>query len=166
MIWQNLMLTMKRWDSNHLLDHRVYCDRRLIVADCCYSLKAIVTHIGASASSGHYVAYRPNEVGFNKYDDTRLSHVQEYGDHIVGSTQEKVYILLYSKCTEPASWRLPPVKRPAIDLDASESDKEDSELTQPWPPRTTRTPSPPRRQETRLESKDISGMHVCSHGNM
>ena len=153
---QNLMLTMKRWDGDHLLDHRVYCDRRLIVADCCYSLKAIVTHIGASASSGHYVAYRPTEAGFKKYDDTRLSHVQEYGDYIVGSTQEKVYILLYSKCTEPASWRMPPVKRPAIDLDASESDKEDSELTQEWPPRTRRTASPPRRQETTLESKDIT----------
>ena len=129
---RTLMLTLKRWTNNGLLGHRVRCDRRLVVGDCCYYLKAVVTHVGATASSGHYIAYRPNETGFDKYDDARVSQVTQYGDYIVGSSEEKVYLLMYSQVPAPASPRLPPVKRPAIDLDDSEG-SDDSVRTQPWP---------------------------------
>ena len=130
-----LMLTLKRWNNHGLLSHRVYCNRRLVVNDGCYFLKAVVTHIGATAASGHYIAYRPNAMGFEKYDDARYSQVTEYGDYIIGPSEEKVYMLLYSKIPDAASPRLPPVKRPAIDLDDTET--EDSAPTKPWRPRPT-----------------------------
>ena len=133
---RTLLVTLKRWTNHGLLGHRVCCNRRLVVGDCCYYLKAVVTHIGATASSGHYIAYRPNDIGFDKYDDARVSQVTDYGDYIVGPSEEKVYLLMYSQVPAPASPRLPPVKRPAIDLDDSEG-SDDSAPTQPWPAKPT-----------------------------
>ena len=130
---RTLMVTLKRWTNSGLLDHPVCCNRQLVVGDCRYFLKAVVTHIGATASSGHYIAYRPNNMGFEKYDDSRLSQVTNCGDYIVSSSEEKVYLLMYSQIPAPTSPRLPPVKRPAVDLDDSET--EDSTPTEPWPPR-------------------------------
>ncbi|CAE7285846.1 Usp17le [Symbiodinium sp. KB8] len=115
-----LLLSLNRWDRVHgLLDHDIYCNESLSNDGAQYQLKAVVTHIGQTAASGHYVCYRACPEGFRKFDDTRISTLPGQSTSFVTSAQEKVYILLYVKISEDAEAVAARLPSRVVDIDSS-----------------------------------------------
>ena len=130
--WPNvLVICLKRWDGTHgLLSHRVYCNETLTADGHAYRLASLITHIGASPTSGHYVAYRRAQHEFLRLDDARATPFDGSGGFFSPMQNEKVYILIYMKEESARSTRhvdprhpddsnrRPPTKRAAIELDS------------------------------------------------
>ncbi|CAE7460253.1 unnamed protein product [Symbiodinium sp. CCMP2456] len=117
-----LMLVLKRWDPRRgLVDHDVYCNNTITVAGLLYKLKSAVAHIGHTAMSGHYVAYRAAADGVRKYDDSRIGKTTT--DFVTVAPSETIYVLIYEKVTE-ASENLLPAGVSAV---SSEKDSDDSD---------------------------------------
>ncbi|CAE7271115.1 PIF1 [Symbiodinium sp. CCMP2592] len=129
---ENLIIVLKRWDAEHgVLHHNVFADEELQVAHgACYRLRAVVCHIGETAASGHYVAYRPHGNRFQRLDDANISEVAAIPGK-AGPTPEKAYIVCYTRADDhPDVARAPALKRPAIELDPSDdSDNSDVLVT-------------------------------------
>ena len=129
--WPNvLVICLKRWDGTHgLLSHRVYCNETLTADGHAYRLASLITHIGASPTSGHYVAYRRAQHEFLRLDDARATPFDGSGGFFSPMQNEKVYILIYMKEESARSTRhvdprhpddgnrRPPTKRAAVELD-------------------------------------------------
>ena len=126
-----LVICLKRWDGTHgLLSHRVYCNETLMADGHAYRLASLITHIGASPTSGHYVAYRRAQHEFLRLDDARATPFDGSGGFFSPMQNEKVYILIYMKEESARSTRhvdphhpddsnrRPPTKRAAIELDS------------------------------------------------
>ena len=93
-----LVICLKRWDGTHgLLSHRVYCNETLMADGHAYRLASLITHIGASPTSGHYVAYRRAQHEFLRLDDARATPFDGSGGFFSPMQNEKVYILIYMK---------------------------------------------------------------------
>ena len=93
-----LLLCLKRWDSAYgLLGHQVYCNNIITAEGNTYSLKSLITHIGAQPSSGHYVAYRRCQEGFRRFDDARVTSADNVAGFFSSVPGEKVYVIIYRK---------------------------------------------------------------------
>ncbi|CAE7574509.1 UBP25, partial [Symbiodinium sp. KB8] len=120
-----LMLSLKRWNTERrMLAHKVDCTDALVVGDRTYRLQSLVAHIGASADSGHYVAYRRQEKHVLKCNDQIVTILPDF----VLPAEEKAYILYYVRDNADASDGA--AGQGVIDLD-SDSDvivQEDAEV--------------------------------------
>ena len=95
-----LMLSLKRWNTERrMLAHKVDCTDALVVGDRTYRLQSLVAHIGASADSGHYVAYRRQEKHVLKCNDQIVTILPDF----VLPAEEKAYILYYVRDNADAS---------------------------------------------------------------
>ncbi|CAE7482276.1 Usp17ld [Symbiodinium sp. CCMP2592] len=92
--WPNvLMMTLKRWDNDGVLTHPVVCEPSLKAGTKTYKLQAIVSHIGATADSGHYLAYRRHGDRILRCNDHVITMVPTFDL----PSDEKAYILLYEQ---------------------------------------------------------------------
>ena len=95
-----LMLSLKRWNTERrMLAHKVDCTDALVVGDRTYRLQSLIAHIGASADSGHYVAYRRQEKHVLKCNDQIVTILPDF----VLPAEEKAYILYYVRDNADAS---------------------------------------------------------------
>jgi len=62
-----------------------------------YDLKAVVSHIGTEAASGHYVACVNTFAGWAIFDDSNVQYVSE-----IDVLKQQGYILFYQKKAYPA----------------------------------------------------------------
>ena len=127
---ENLVVTLKRWDGLHgLLSHKVHVDPELRVeqGNIVYRLRSVVSHIGETAASGHYVAYRPRESDFLRFDDSTVSTTRQNPGAETAAAGEKVYIVCYTRVAEVPVIPAVPAKRDAIHLDDSD-ESEDSDV--------------------------------------
>ncbi|CAE7393007.1 USP17L21, partial [Symbiodinium pilosum] len=127
-----LLLCVKRWDAlRGLIAQQIHCSTTLSAGGNEYRLQALATHIGATPSSGHYVAYRRRGAGFVQLNDHMVSPLKAQDeDFFVTMPDEKVYMLAYVKnsaetrSTAPVAMPKFNFKRPpradaaAIDLDS------------------------------------------------
>jgi len=122
-----LMLTLKRWDfpRRRALAHRVSCDATLTVGGRTYRLQSLVAHIGASADSGHYVAYRRHSDRVLKCNDNTMTFLPDF----ILPPEEKAYVLYYVAQDRGEHEDLPPV--PGIGLDVSSDSDVIMELDPP-----------------------------------
>ena len=128
-----LLLCVKRWDAlRGLIAQQIHCSTTLSAGGNEYSLQALATHIGATPSSGHYVAYQRRGAGFLQLNDHMVSPLNTQDeDFFVTMPHEKVYMLAYAKnsagtrSTAPVAMPKFNFKRKgqtaAIDLDSSPS---------------------------------------------
>ena len=65
-----------------------------------YRLRSVVSHIGETAASGHYVAYRPRESHFLRFDDSTVSTTKQNPGTETLAAGEKVYIVCYNRVAE------------------------------------------------------------------
>ena len=127
-----LLLCVKRWDAlRGLIAQQIHCSKTLSAGGNEYSLQALATHIGATPSSGHYMAYQRRGAGFVQLNDHMVSPLKTQDeDFFVTMPDEKVYMLAYVKTSAGTSTA--PVAMPkfnfkrkaqtaAIDLDSSPS---------------------------------------------
>ena len=99
-----LVIFLKRWDNVHgLLTHKVYCNNILAAENNHYRLKSVVAHIGATPTSGHYVAYGLRQNGFMRMDDGKLTPAEEFAGYFTAMPEEKVYVVMYTKNQEDAT---------------------------------------------------------------
>ena len=127
---ENLVVTLKRCDGLHgLLSHKVHVDPelRLEQGNVVYRLRSVVSHIGETAASGHYVAYRPRESDFLRFDDSTVSTTRQNPGAETAAAGEKVYIVCYTRVAEVPAIPAVPAKRDAIHLDDSD-ESEDSDV--------------------------------------
>ena len=97
---QTLLASLKRWDQTHgLLTHEVHCNELLMTGSCAYKLHSVVTHVGATPDSGHYVAHRRHGLGFITLNDTVITCTAAAKVHSFSALpEEKVYVAVYIKC--------------------------------------------------------------------
>ena len=117
-----LVLALKRWDPVHgLLSHQIHCNDVLAAGDTMYKLHAVVTHIGLTANSGHYLAHRREGSEFVTLNDA-IVQVMSPAEITTFKTMpnEKVYIAVYTKLEVT-----PPAYLPA---EATQPDEEDSDV--------------------------------------
>ena len=127
---ENLVVTLKRWDGlRGLLSHKAHVDAELRVeqGNIVYRLRSVVSHIGETAASGHYVAYRPRESDFLRFDDSTVSTTKQNPGTETLAAGEKVYIVCYNRVAEVPVIPVVPAKRDAIHLDGSD-ESEDSDV--------------------------------------
>ncbi|CAE7839773.1 pif1 [Symbiodinium sp. CCMP2592] len=144
----NLIIVLKRWDGVHgLLNHEVLADERLRVAEnVCYRLKAAVSHIGETAATGHYVAYRPHGDRFQRLDDATISEVATNPGQGTASTGEKVYIVCYTRAEHDGDvGRALPVKRPILDLTSSQDSDSDVIVAAEQPAKSSKNENAPQQ---------------------
>ena len=94
-----LVLTRKRWrwrGAVVMLDHEVACNRTLDLDGVTYKLVSVATHIGASPTEGHYVAYRNMNGNFVRLDDQVVTAAYTAPERAFAMTpKEKAYMLVY-----------------------------------------------------------------------
>ena len=94
-----LVLTLKRWrwrGAVVMLDHEVACNRTLDLDGVTYKLVSVATHIGASPTEGHYVAYRNMNGNFVRLDDQVVTAAYTAPERAFAMTpKEKAYMLVY-----------------------------------------------------------------------
>jgi ubiquitin C-terminal hydrolase len=100
-----LILHLLRWDNKQIpVPHAVAPDRTLHVSGTTYALRAVVTHEGSSARSGHYVAFASRGDRWHVCDDKAVRPATEsegttfVRDRVKGHT----YLLFYEKVDSPA----------------------------------------------------------------
>ena len=91
-----LVLTLKRWrwrGAVVMLDHEGACNRTLDLDGVTYKLVSVATHIGASPTEGHYVAYRNMNGNFVRLDDQVVTAAYTAPERAFAMTpKEKAYM--------------------------------------------------------------------------
>jgi ubiquitin C-terminal hydrolase len=60
-----------------------------------YHLQSFVSHVGSSASTGHYVCYARGDQGWQEFDDSRVREIAAFDQLPVTNTQSGGYLFFY-----------------------------------------------------------------------